>query len=99
MMVGDQGGYAELRGGFLDCHRVKENVLLHIITGLLGAGGAFGLAYACTNRSLGAIALLATLYTVSLLHSTAIPLALVLVVTVCLVLVMALVRWTDLGEF
>ncbi|CAN0246095.1 unnamed protein product [Pylaiella littoralis] len=97
MMVGDQGGYAELRGGFLECHRVKENVLLHIITGLLGAGGAFGLAHACTNRSLGAIALLATLYTVSLLHSTAIPLALVLVVTVCLVLVMALVRWTDLG--
>lgn len=97
MLGEDEGAYAALREGFLECHRVGENVLLHILTGLLGAGGALGLVHACSNRSPGAIGLLTTLYAVALLNSTA-PLALVLVTAASLPLVVTLVRWADLGE-
>ncbi len=88
-------GYAELRGGFLECHEDPTNALLHIITGLLGVAGVLSLISSCTRIP---PSLPVVFYAVALLSSSA-PLPLVLVVLAVLwVLVIPAVKVVHLGE-
>lgn len=88
--------YMHLREGFMKCHQNESNVLLHLFTGGLGVIGACCLVYRCSNRSLGTLALLITLYAASLVGT--VPLNLVLVVLAFLMgVVIPLVRAADVG--
>lgn len=91
-----EGEYGLLREDFLKFHQCERNIMLHLFTGGLGFIGACGLIYRCSNRSLGTLALVISIYAVYLVGT--IPFELVLAVALLFgVVVVPVVKAFDLG--
>ncbi|CAM9458442.1 unnamed protein product [Discosporangium mesarthrocarpum] len=87
--------FETLSASFRAYHQNSTNVLLHLLTTPLGIFGACCLAYRSSNRSVGAVGMLAAVYVLSLADTT--PLELVIAGSVIMSLLVAFARIADLS--